>query len=292
MTRSAWLISSSAERQYVSAGSSQKMLPLPSLDDSPTVDLSIIIPAFNEAQRLPSMLESAITHLATVLSRTCEILIVDDGSKDDTVKVALSISRRRPSYDIRVVKLDRNVGKGGAVRHGILHGRGKRLLMVDADGASQFSDLELLWKEMDKIEEDGHAIAVGSRAHLVKTEAVVKRSAIRNFLMHGFHLILRTLGVKHIRDTQCGFKLFTRKTAQQLFPSLHLASWVFDVELLIRAQLLGVPVIEVPIAWHEVAGSKLSIVSDSFGMFKDLIILRLNIVLGRWGVSQGKMKSE
>lgn len=120
------------------------------------------------------MLDSTITHLSTRPSRTCEILIIDDGSRDNTVEVALCISAKQPSHDIRVVKLDKNVGKGGAVRHGFLHGRGRRLLMADADGASQFSDVELLWEEMDKIEQDGHAIAVGSRAHLVSTEAVVK----------------------------------------------------------------------------------------------------------------------
>lgn len=87
-------------------------------------------------------------------------------------------------------------------------------------------------------------------------------------------------------------QLFTRKSAQQLFPYLHLASWVFDVELLIRAQLLDIPVVEVPIAWHEVAGSKLSIVSDSFGMFKDLVILRLNFAFGRWTVNERKIKVE
>lgn len=120
------------------------------------------------------MLDSTIAHLVTKHGRTCEILVIDDGSRDKTVEVALDISKKQKTYEIRVVKLDKNVGKGGAVRHGFLHGRGKRLLMVDADGASQFSDLESLWNEMDKIEKEGNGIAVGSRAHLVTTEAVVK----------------------------------------------------------------------------------------------------------------------
>ncbi|KIJ34799.1 glycosyltransferase family 2 protein [Sphaerobolus stellatus SS14] len=274
------------------ADSPTKPLQLPSLFDPPSVALSVIVPAYNETDRLTPMLEAALEHLTSGSTRSYEVVIVDDGSKDATVALAISLAQKHPESDIRVVKLDHNVGKGGAVRHGFLHSRGERLLMVDADGASRFQDVELLWKAMDDIEKDGRSIAVGSRAHMVNTEAVVKRSAIRNFLMHGFHLVLRTLGVGHIRDTQCGFKLFSRKAAQEVFPTLHLKTWVFDVELLIKAQLLDIPVSEVPIAWHEVAGSKLSIVSDSLGMFKDLVILRLNYALGRWQVTRDREKRD
>ncbi|KAF8506415.1 glycosyltransferase family 2 protein [Hysterangium stoloniferum] len=278
------------EKQFISAKSPTQPLLLPSLSDSSSLDLSVVIPAYNETKRLTPMLQAAIDHLITKPSRSFEILIVDDGSTDTTVSLALSLAQKYSAYDIRVVKLDKNVGKGGAVRHGFLHARGERILMVDADGASRFEDLELLWNAMDDIEDDGRGVAIGSRAHMVNTEAVVKRSAIRNFLMHVFHFVLRTLGVGHIRDTQCGFKLFTRSAAQELFPSLHLATWVFDVELLIMAQILAIPVAEVPIAWHEVAGSKLSLVSDSLGMFKDLVVLRLNYILRRWNVSRQKAK--
>lgn len=127
------------------------------------------------------MLHSAVDHLLSIPNRTFEILIVDDGSKDNTASVALSFPKTalgdaKPGrkYDLRVVRLARNRGKGAAVKHGFLHARGKRILMVDADGASQFRDLELLWEAMDGTEVDGQAIAVGSRAHLVDTEAVVK----------------------------------------------------------------------------------------------------------------------
>ncbi|KAF8581536.1 glycosyltransferase family 2 protein [Ramaria rubella] len=286
------LAASPTEKQYVSAKSPTKPIPLPSLSDEASIDLSVIIPAYNETERLTPMLEVTLTHLLGHPSRSYELVIVDDGSKDATVSLALSLAQAHANIDIRVVKMDRNVGKGGAVRHGFLHARGERLLMVDADGASQFEDLELLWKEMDAVEKCGRAVAVGSRAHMVKTEAVVKRSAVRNFLMYGFHFVLRTLGVGHIRDTQCGFKLFSRKAAQQLFPFLHLRTWVFDVELLIMAQILEIPVVEVPIAWHEVAGSKLSLISDSLGMLKDLLVLRANYALGRWSVQPKKAKAE
>lgn len=104
--------------------------------------------------------------------------------------------------------------------------------------------------------------------------------------MHGFHLFLRTLGVSGIRDTQCGFKLFTRSSAQLLFPVLHLHRWSFDVELLLLSSLTQppIPVVEVPVAWHEVSGSKISLGWDSLGMARDLLVLRGNLLVRRWQV--------
>ncbi|KAI0923390.1 hypothetical protein AcV5_008954 [Taiwanofungus camphoratus] len=233
------------------------------------------------------MLQSTIAHLSSsaLRGRTYEILVVDDGSTDDTAQQTLKFALGYPDSDIRVVQLVENAGKGGAVRHGMLYGRGRRLLMVDADGASRFEDLELLWKEMDRIAtNEGAAVVVGSRAHLVKTEAVVKRSFLRNVLMYGLHTILRIVGVGHIRDTQCGFKLFSRAAAQRIFPFQHLPTWIFDVELLLLAKQLRMPVAEVPIEWHEVSGSKLNVITDSLQMLRDLLVLRANHLLGRWKV--------
>jgi len=280
------------EKTYLSASSPKTPLPLPSLSDPASVDLSIVVPAYNESTRLPPMLRTTVTHLSTRPSRTYEILIVDDGSTDTTSNVALSLASSYPSSDIRVVKLRRNRGKGGAVKHGFLHARGERILMVDADGASRFEDLEELWKEMDKTEKDGQGVVVGSRAHLVGTEAVVKRSLVRNILMHGFHFLLRTFGVGHIRDTQCGFKLFTRASSQLLFPTQHITNWIFDVELLLLARMLRIPVAEVPVGWEEVAGSKIRLLWDSVGMLKDLVVIRANYALGRWKPVRPSKKSE
>ena len=171
------IITYSSEKKYRCRTSPNKPIPLPDIGDPASVDLSIIVPTYNETKRMPKMLESTIKHILSVPKRKTEILIVDDGSTDGTPELALEYAKENPKIEIRVVTRGKNSGKGGTVRHGMLHARGERLLMVDADGASRFEDLELLWAALDRVGENGPnhaAIAVGSRAHLVRTEAVVK----------------------------------------------------------------------------------------------------------------------
>lgn len=99
-------------------------------------------------------------------------------------------------------------------------------------------------------------------------------------MMHGFHQFIRLVGIRHIADTQCGFKLFTRATALSIFPSMHTERWIFDIEIFILASSLRIPVVECPISWHEVAGTKLNIISDSINMAYDLIVLRAGYTCG------------
>jgi len=136
------------------------------------------VPAYNETERLPEMMAETIKHLTSPTlkgKRTFEIVVVDDGSGDGTSAAALKLAKSYPTCDIKVVTLEKNIGKGGAVRHGMLFSGGERLLMADADGASRIEDLEELWKSMDAIAPNkAPGMVVGSRAHLVKTEAVVK----------------------------------------------------------------------------------------------------------------------
>lgn len=317
---------------FVSTRGQEKPLPLPSLNDIASLDLSVVIPAYNEALRLPPMLRATLQHLLSsdTPPRSFEIIIVDDGSTDGTTKSALSFHvppRRNPKSelqaDLRVVKLSRNKGKGAAVKHGMLHSRGKRILMVDADGASRFEDLELLWEEMDNIEADGQAIVVGSRAHLVGTDAVVKVSTLTVILnslrltdLHAIAFIhtksfdawtpflfknprcwirpgytMRLQG-RNVVLCVCGLllnvslQLFSRESARSLFPTMHISHWIFDVELLLLARILNIPVAEVAIAWHEVEGSKINLVTDSIGMLRDLIVLRANYAIGRWTIQR------
>lgn len=255
----------------------------PSLDEEATLDLSIIVPAYNEEERLPKMLEECTSYLAHS-GDDYEIIIVDDGSKDGTTKEALKWSKKLGSDKLRVLSLAKNLGKGGAVRRGMLVARGKELLFVDADGATTFSELAKLQKMMGKtVNDEGHGVICGSRAHL-EQDSIANRSLFRTILMYGFHLCVRMFGCKSIHDTQCGFKLFTRDTARILFKSCHIERWAFDVELLKIAEMLKIPMAEVAVQWTEIDGSKLNPILASIQMFKDLFLLWVRYAVGAWRV--------
>ncbi|KAI9014144.1 nucleotide-diphospho-sugar transferase [Hyaloraphidium curvatum] len=271
--------------------------PLPSLlADGGTVSLSVIVPSYNETKRLAGMLTDALRYCrAREKERkgfTFEVIVVDDGSRDGTSECALDFAAAANAPEIRVLTFERNRGKGGAVTQGMLHARGEYLLFADADGATRFDDLTALLDKAKAIERDGLAIAIGSRSHLVSTDAVVKRSALRNFLMRGFHLYVYIVGVRDIEDTQCGFKLFSRAAAKLIFPRMHVEGWIFDVEILILAEKIGIPIAEVQVNWHEVDGSKMSLARDSIVMAVDMLIIRLNYTLGFWAVPSIPRKVE
>jgi dolichyl-phosphate beta-glucosyltransferase len=287
------------------ASVSKGRCPFPSifepLTPAETVKISLIAPAYNEEKRLNFMMDATMTYLTTTAEwnkkgvfssekewnpnmADFEVIIVDDGSKDNTTQLALQYSQKYTSNVVRVLTLGKNQGKGGAVQQGMLHARGKYLLMVDADGATEIRDLSKVFAALQNKEKDGHGIAVGSRAHLAEV-AVAKRKWYRNILMYGFHFLVSFVGgIRGINDTQCGFKLFTRKTAQQLFLCQQLRRWCFDVELLHLAQRLGIPIAEVAVRWEEIPGSKLNLIESSILMGRDLVVIRLAYMLGLWKI--------
>ena len=197
------------------------------------VQLSIIIPAYDEAERLPPTLRIMELYLRNRkkddATFTFEIIVVDDGSNDATAATAASIGAQLfPENNLVVVRLPKNRGKGGAVKEGVLRSRGAYVLLADADGATDIRDHATL--EARALAGDC-AVVCGSRAHLVDTAVVARRSMIRNILMRGFHAVVQieSAGVEGVRDTQCGFKLFRRREALVLFKRcIRLASWAFD----------------------------------------------------------------
>lgn len=234
------------------------------------------------------MLNEAITYLRSdsELKNLFEILIVDDGSKDQTAEYAIELAsefKLKPKT-LKVIKFEKNRGKGGAVTHGVQHASGSYIIFADADGASKFSDIAKLLDSMKKIDlnnpTENAAVVIGSRAHMVDTDAVVKRSFIRNLLMYGLHTLVFIFGIRNIKDTQCGFKLFNRKAIDLIFPNMHTEGWIFDVEILILAARQNVPVVEVPINWHEVDGSKMDLARDSVQMAIDLVVTRMAYMMG------------
>jgi len=277
------------EDEFVDPNLSDARIKFGSLFSPPTVQLSIIIPAYNEKERLPIMLDETLQFLkqreAKDSSLSFELIIVDDGSKDTTTKLALNYSKKETTQKVRVLTLSKNRGKGGAVKRGMLVARGKVLLMADADAATKIEDLLKLEKDLKSIQKNDLGISLGSRKHLQKL-AEKKRKWYRNILMWGFHILVDFLCVKGVADTQCGFKLFTRKTAQILFPNQHVERWAFDVELLYLAQRLNVPLSEVDVQWTEVPGSTLTPFAASVQMGKDLLRIRSAYLFGIWSIEQ------
>eukprot|EP00903_Cladosiphon_okamuranus_P014218 g13209.t1 len=300
----------------------RERFPVPG--DPPTKTLSVIVPAHNEEDRLPGMLKDTFAYLGTRRktsdsSFTYEVIVVDDGSTDGTAAEVKRWVAQLGTDAVRLLTLSENQGKGAAVGKGMLRMRGKYGLMVDADAATDIEDLDRLLIRMRDVEGTGprlpvaplasrerrgeregnsggsttakkgkHGMVVGSRAHM-EGEAVAKRALHRTILMFVFHWCVSVLCTRKIKDTQCGFKLFTRDTAALVFGSLHLQRWAFDIELIYICQLMAVPMAEVAVNWHEVPGSKLirsklDIITTSATMLRDMLCVRLCYLLGVWTV--------
>lgn len=206
---------------------------------------------------------------------TWEVIVVDDHSRDATFDLAASFNTEAtPVYAFRLRK---NSGKGGAVRAGALQAVGETVLMVDADGATQFSEIGKLEKELASTE-----VVFGSRDHLRKAESVQKRNPLRNLLMYLFHVAVLGIIGTHIKDTQCGFKLFSKRASRILFGSLHLKRWAFDTELVLLCQQLKLKVAEVDVKWTEIEGSKLNVAIASVQMLRDMLLLRVLYLIAVW----------
>jgi dolichyl-phosphate beta-glucosyltransferase len=229
--------------------------------------LSIVVPAYNESARLGSTIERIVAYLDSRCVANAEIIVVDDGSTDDTAALVERYSER--DGRIRLISNPGNRGKGYAVRNGVLNARGEWVLFSDADLSSPIEELENLVAAA--IEADA-PIAIGSRAldrSLVKTH----QSAAREFSGRFFNFVMRFITGLSFQDTQCGFKLYQRDAAAAVFALQRLDGFSFDVEDLVIAKRLGIRAVEVPVEWANVEGSKVSL-AKGLKSFADLVRIR------------------
>ncbi len=232
---------------------------------SPDPLLSIVIPAFNEVDRLEPTLRRVIEYCRAE-KPAWEILVVDDGSTDGTVALARRIGLEAP--ELRVIELGGNRGKGAAVRAGMRAAAGRRVLFSDADLATPIEELAKRERALD----GGHDIAIASRA-APGADIRVRQHPLRELMGRSFNLMVRTVAVGGFRDTQCGFKLFTREAAHDLFARAAVDGFAFDVEVLWLARA-RYRIAEVPVVWRHVEESKVSPGSDAARMFLDLLRIR------------------
>jgi dolichyl-phosphate beta-glucosyltransferase len=236
-------------------------------DQKKGIELSLIIPAYNERWRLPPTLIDIIDYVEH-RKLHYEIIVVDDGSTDETSDIVRKFERVRPN-DLRCIRLPKNRGKGHAVRTGAVNATGKRIIFLDADGATPIAEIERLEAALD----GGADIAIGSRA-MKSTETQIKTVWYRKLLGRIFNSCVNLILLPEINDTQCGFKMFTAEAAAKLFPLQTAERFSFDVELLYLARKFQMTIAEVPINWENVPGSKVNLVLDSLRMLRDVIRFR------------------
>jgi dolichyl-phosphate beta-glucosyltransferase len=235
-------------------------------------DVSVIIPAYNEEKRLTPTVREAVEYFRG-RSRSAEIIVVDDGSRDRTSDLTHHLGAEM--REVRLIRLAANAGKGYAVRTGVVNARGRLVMFMDADGATPIAEFERLESAIDR----GAAVAIGSRV-LHGQGVKVRARFYRRLIGRSFHTLVRALTVHGIADTQCGFKMFRGEVAHDLFSRMRMKGFSFDVEVLVMAQLRGLRVAEVPVNWTHQAGSRVNLVRDSLHMAYDLLVIRAHLLRG------------
>jgi dolichyl-phosphate beta-glucosyltransferase len=229
----------------------------------------VVIPAYNEAQRLPAYLSEVVAYFDG-RGEPYEVIVVDDGSADETAARVLEAQAIHQAVTLH--RLAENRGKGFAVRAGMRAARGDLRLMADADGATPIAE----FKRLETAIQAGADLAVGSRA---LPDPSVRREVLIHRKLSGeiFNFFARRMGVGDVTDTQCGFKLFRGAVAEALFGELETTGFGFDVELLLLARRRGYRVIEVAINWADQPGSKVEVLRDGPRMLAQIVRARVRL---------------
>ncbi len=232
--------------------------------------LSIVVPAYNERERIVATIGAIASHVSD-LGFPWELLIADDGSKDDTVALCEDLHLA----NMRVLKAPKNGGKGSAVQRGMLAARGTYVLFADADNSTPIEEVSKL---LNKLEKDGYDVAVGSRAAEGAEEG--KKSILRKVLSGGLRWIVKYIFRIPVKDTQCGFKMYTNDAAQKLHTQQTIMGFSFDLEILYLAAKYGYWIAEVPVSWVDAPGSKVDTRKEVQRFLRDLMKVKMNDLKG------------
>jgi dolichyl-phosphate beta-glucosyltransferase len=237
-------------------------------------NLSIVIPAFNESARIPATLKQVVSCIRE-RGWDAEIIVVNDGSTDQTAQVVQDFARTAP--EIRMIENPGNRGKGYSVRSGMLQALGEIVMFTDADLSAPMEEAERLFKHIA----DGADIAIGSR-WLERGRQTHQQPLYRQFFGRCFNAVTRGVMGLHFADTQCGFKAFTRAAAQTVFQLQTIERWGFDPEILFIALKCGYRVDEVAVSWGHDERSRMSYLKDGIRMLEDVATIRWNALRGRY----------
>lgn len=241
--------------------------------NSQQLDLSIVIPAFNEEHRLPKTLDRVVSYLQTKPD-WAEVIVVDDGSTDATARVVRDYGQKYSA--LRMVSNGRNKGKGFSVRHGMLEARGDVALFSDADLSTPIEEADKL---LSAVRDQGYDAAIGSRT-VDRSLIEVHQSAIREQAGIFFNRVVRWIMGIDFSDTQCGFKAFRREPSRIIFEQQRIERFGFDPEILFLAKRNGLRVAEVPVRWSHDSATKVHVMADGVRMFFELLLVRWNAMRG------------
>jgi dolichyl-phosphate beta-glucosyltransferase len=235
---------------------------------------TIVIPAYNERLRIGDGLDKVLAHVATQ-RWDAEIIVVNDGSSDETADIVRTYTNRHKQ--IRLLENRGNRGKGYSVRHGMQAGTGDILLLTDADLSAPIQEAGKLFAAIAA----GADVAIGSRWKDSSTQTR-RQSVVRQLGGRVFNLLNRVLLGLQLKDTQCGFKAFTREAAKSIFPVTSVDRWGWDPEVLFLAGRLKFVVAEVPVEWAHDERSKISPIRDGIGIVRDMLKVRMNHLRGMY----------
>ncbi|MBI5707609.1 MAG: glycosyltransferase family 2 protein [Armatimonadetes bacterium] len=239
--------------------------------------LAVLVPAYNEQARIVPTLKRLREYLSAQ-SYTWSVTVVSDGSKDETPNLVAAFCEENPGFSL--IASNPNRGKGYVVRRGMLEVEAELLLFSDADLAAPIEEIEKLFPSI----EQGADVAIGSRP-LKESNLEIRQPLYRELLGRAFNMAVQLLAIRGIKDTQCGFKLFKRDVARDVFSRCKLEGFSFDFEALLIARDLGYKIAEVPIRWRHQEGSKVVLMRDGPRMIRDLIKLRLKGKKARMEIS-------
>lgn len=235
------------------------------------VRLSVVVPAYNEETRIRSTLLKIEEYLSKQ-SYQSEIIVVDDGSKDRTLEVVKE-TLTFPCH--KILTNPENKGKGYTVRHGLISSQGQVRLFTDADNSTPIEEIEKFWSYFDQ----GYQVVIGSRA-LQESVIEIHQAWTRETMGRIFNVFVQLFALPGIKDTQCGFKAFTKAATDIIFPRQTIMRWGFDAELLFIARKHKLLIKEVPIRWLNSPDSRINSLKDSYNMFFELLSIRYKNLRG------------